>query len=101
MKVRKLKRKRLGVTAGATHLSSDKAARLLRVSHAHFDMLVRAGELAPIRHTPDGRQWFSTSQLMAYKKRSQIQRREGLTRMMRATRRMGFNDAELKGLPRR
>jgi hypothetical protein len=40
MKVRKMKHLRRGVTVGATHLSSDEAARLLNMSHSCFDRLV-------------------------------------------------------------
>jgi excisionase family DNA binding protein len=94
MKVRKLKHTR----RGATRLRSDEAARLLNMSRARFDRLVRAGELSAIRHAPSGgRRWFSTAQLLAYK----IQQRDGLTRMMKATERLGLYDAELEGLPRR
>jgi hypothetical protein len=41
------------------------------------------------------------AQLLAYKRRCKIQQRSGLTRMMKATERLGLYDAELKGLPRR
>jgi excisionase family DNA binding protein len=82
MKVRKLKHKRRGVT----HLSSDEAARVLNMSRACFNRLVRTGELSAIRHAPGGgRRWFSAAQLLAYKKRLRVLQRDGLTRMMNAT----------------
>lgn len=102
MKVRKLKHTRRGVTAGATHLSSDEAARLLNISRGCFDRLVRADELSAIRHAASGgRRWFSTAQLLAYERRCRIRQRDGLTRMMKATERLGLYDTELEGLPRR
>jgi excisionase family DNA binding protein len=101
MKVRKLKRKRHGVTADVMYLSSDQAARLLNVSRACFDKLVRAGELPAIHAPSGGRRRFSKVQLLDYKRRRRIVQRDGLTRMMTATARMGLYDAELKGLPRR
>lgn len=101
MKVRKLARNRRGVTAGVTHLSSDQAARVLNLSRTYFDRLVWAGELSAIRAPSGGRRWFSTAQLLAYKRRCKIQQRSGLTRMMKATERLGLYDLELKGLPSR
>jgi excisionase family DNA binding protein len=97
MKVRKLKHKRRGVT----HLSSDEAARVLNVSRPYFDRLVRAGELSAIHAPSSGRRWFSKVQVLDYKRRRRIVQRDGLTRMMTATARMGLYDAEVKGLPRR
>ncbi|WP_091792507.1 helix-turn-helix domain-containing protein [Burkholderia sp. WP9] len=102
MKVRKLKHMRAAITAGPGRLNIDEAARLLHVSRECFDRLVRSVELSAIRHAPSGgRRWFSMAQLLAYKRRCKIQQRSGLTRMMKATERLGLYDAELKGLPRR
>jgi len=99
MKVRKLKHMRAGLTAGPTRLNIDEAARLLHVSRECFYKLVRAGELSAIHAPSGGRQWFSTAQVLDYKRRRRSLQRDGLTRMMTATARMGLYCAELKGLP--
>jgi hypothetical protein len=96
MMIRKLKHKR----CDAMHVSSDRAARLLNISCACSDGLVRAGELSPARHVlSDGRRRFLTAQLPAYKRRRRIEQRDGLTRMVKASERMRLYEAELEGLP--
>lgn len=100
MRVRKLKRKRRGVTADVTYSSSDEAAPVLNVSRACFDRVVRAGELSPIHAPSGGRRWFSTARVLDCKRRRRSLQRDGLTRMMTAMPRMGLSEAELKGLPR-
>ena len=101
MKMRKMKRARGRVTPNYAYLPSDEAALILHVSRACFDGLVRTGELVATRRTRDGRQWFSTANLLAYKERSKVRQRMGLKKMMAATQRMGLYDAELEGLPPR
>jgi hypothetical protein len=101
MKMRKMKRARGRVTTGAAYLCSDEAALVLHVSRESFNGLVRTGKLVAIRRTGDGRQWFSTATLLAYKERSKVRQRMGLKKMMEATQRTGLYDTEQEGLPPR
>ena len=98
MKVRNLKRvmRRPNIDQ---KIDRNEAARLLFVSHSHFDALVRSGKLAAALCGPPGpQQLFSKAVLLDYKKRLKTRQRRALKNMMEATGRMGLYDEELDGL---
>jgi hypothetical protein len=97
-KVRKREMCRLNIRK---NVDSNEGARLLHISRPYLDALVRSGELTVARITPDGRQWFSSAVLLAYKERLRARQRKGMKTMMEATRRTGLYEAELDGLPTR
>ncbi|SFT97623.1 helix-turn-helix domain-containing protein [Paraburkholderia aspalathi] len=80
-------------------LTSESAARLLHVSRTHLNALVNSGALGEIRRTPGGHRRISKAALLAYRKDSKNRQRDGLNKMMNASRRLGLYNEELEGVP--
>lgn len=82
-------------------LTSEEAARLLRVSRTHLNTLLDAGKLGAVRRTEGGHRRVAKAAVLAYKAESQQRQAQGLAAMAEASHRLGLYDEEMAGVPRR
>jgi excisionase family DNA binding protein len=80
-------------------LTSEAAAKLLRVSRTHLNALADSGVFGVVRRTDGGHRRITKAALLKYKAKSQQRQAKGLDAMMAASQKLGLYDDELAGLP--
>lgn len=83
---------------GKAEVSCEAAAALLHVSRTYLNALIDEGQL-PARTTPGGHRRIPREAVLAFEERMRAEQREGLDRLMDASRRAGLYDAELDAVP--
>lgn len=83
----------------ARELTSEDAAKLLHVSRSHLNKLVDEGKLDGVRRTQGGHRRIQRAAVLAYREKTKIMQKKGLSRMVEASERMGLYDTELEELP--
>jgi excisionase family DNA binding protein len=82
-------------------LTSEGAAKLLRVSRTHVNTLMDQGLLGDVRRTAGGHRRISKAAVMAYKEASKEKQLKGLEAMAEASTALGLYADDLEGVPRR
>ena len=82
-------------------LTSEEAAKLLRVSRTHINTLMDTGKLGEVSRTAGGHRRISRTAVLAYKTKSKKRQTRGLDAMADASQRLGLYADERAGIPHR